>query len=116
MVHGDYPFIMKALVRDGLPTFTDEEKALVKGSYDFIGINYYTSNYAKDIPFTPDYNYTNQAQFQHATLTSNNFNILKNHCICFSLFDFIHAISYLSILFYLAFLQLTVMECLLENQ
>ncbi|VVC94678.1 unnamed protein product, partial [Leptidea sinapis] len=26
-----------------LPAFTDEEKELVKGTYDFVGINYYTS-------------------------------------------------------------------------
>lgn len=71
MVHGDYPFIMKALVRDGLPIFTEEEKALVLGSYDFIGINYYTSNYASALPISPDDTYTNQNQFQHATLTTD---------------------------------------------
>ncbi|KAK1399480.1 Beta-glucosidase 24 [Heracleum sosnowskyi] len=71
MVYGDYPFIMKALVLDGLPTFTKEEKALVSGSYDFIGINYYTSRYATAIPFSTDNAYTNQDQFQHASLTAD---------------------------------------------
>ncbi|KVH89324.1 Glycoside hydrolase, catalytic domain-containing protein [Cynara cardunculus var. scolymus] len=33
-----------------LPKFSPEESKLVKGSFDFIGINYYTSNYAADIP------------------------------------------------------------------
>ena len=40
LMFGDYPFIMKALTRDGLPKFTNMEKNLVKGSFDFIGVNY----------------------------------------------------------------------------
>jgi len=38
---GDYPESMKRLVGDRLPTFTDEEKALVTGSADFFGLNHY---------------------------------------------------------------------------
>ncbi|KAM7505243.1 hypothetical protein LguiB_004147 [Lonicera macranthoides] len=53
LVYGDYNFNMKSLVRDWLPTFTDEQKAMIKGSYDFIGVNYYTSRYAYPIPFSP---------------------------------------------------------------
>ena len=41
---------MKALVKDRLPKFTKEETKLINGSYDFIGINYYTSNYAQNNP------------------------------------------------------------------
>ncbi|XP_057982295.1 beta-glucosidase 10-like [Malania oleifera] len=63
MVFGDYPFIMKALVRDGLPVFTEEEKDLVKGSFDFIGINYYTSRYSVSLPLNPD-EHNSQDQFQ----------------------------------------------------
>ncbi|KAB2612837.1 hypothetical protein D8674_035153 [Pyrus ussuriensis x Pyrus communis] len=47
LVYGDYPKSMRDLVKDRLPSFTNEEKNLVKGSFDFIGINYYTSIYAK---------------------------------------------------------------------
>ncbi|OVA15398.1 Glycoside hydrolase [Macleaya cordata] len=50
MIAGDYPFIMKALVRDRLRAFTTEEKELIKGSCDFIGINYYTSRFAQALP------------------------------------------------------------------
>uniref|UniRef100_A0A2N9HWS4 Beta-glucosidase n=1 Tax=Fagus sylvatica TaxID=28930 RepID=A0A2N9HWS4_FAGSY len=50
LVYGDYPSSMRCLVKDRLPTFTKEEKNLVKGSFDFIGINYYTSRYAKSLP------------------------------------------------------------------
>lgn len=47
-IYGDYPGSMKRLAEDRLPRFTEDEKKLVKGSFDFIGINYYTSAYAKD--------------------------------------------------------------------
>ncbi|XP_056163387.1 furostanol glycoside 26-O-beta-glucosidase-like isoform X2 [Syzygium oleosum] len=50
VVNGDYPSIMRSLVKDRLPTFTAEEKKLMKGSFDFIGINYYSSTYAQNVP------------------------------------------------------------------
>ena len=49
LTSGDYPFIMKAIVGERLPSFTEEEKKLVQGSYDFIAINYYTSRYAEGL-------------------------------------------------------------------
>jgi beta-glucosidase len=46
---GKYPDEMTTLIKDGrLPTFTPEEAAMVKGSYDFLGMNHYTTNYYKD--------------------------------------------------------------------
>ncbi|KAK3219062.1 hypothetical protein Dsin_013032 [Dipteronia sinensis] len=50
LVYGDYPRIMREIVKDRLPTFSAQEKKLIKGSFDFIGLNYYTSRYAKSIP------------------------------------------------------------------
>ncbi|KAK0587162.1 hypothetical protein LWI29_018489 [Acer saccharum] len=50
LVHGDYPRIMREIVKDRLPTFSAQEKNLIKGSFNFIGLNYYTSRYAKSIP------------------------------------------------------------------
>ncbi|WCJ18999.1 beta glucosidase 12 [Euphorbia peplus] len=47
---GAYPKEMIDNVGNRLPKFSSEESKLVKGSYDFIGVNYYTSNYAADIP------------------------------------------------------------------
>ncbi|URE25096.1 beta-glucosidase [Musa troglodytarum] len=47
---GDYPFIMRTLLGDRLPRFTAEESRLIKGSFDFIGLNYYTANYAYGLP------------------------------------------------------------------
>ena len=45
---GDYPEVMKARVGDRLPQFTEEEKALLKGSSDFFGLIHYTTMYAAD--------------------------------------------------------------------
>nr|KYP43109.1 Beta-glucosidase 1 [Cajanus cajan] len=47
VVYGDYPKIMRKLVGNRLPNFTKEEKKVVTKSIDFIGINYYTSHFAK---------------------------------------------------------------------
>ncbi|KAI3443434.1 hypothetical protein Pfo_000099 [Paulownia fortunei] len=46
IVTGDYPPVMRERVGNRLPTFTVDQTKLVKGSYDFIGLNYYTTNYA----------------------------------------------------------------------
>lgn len=52
IVYGDYPASMKILVGDRLPKFTPEQSTLLKGSYDFHGLNYYTAMYASQ-PTTP---------------------------------------------------------------
>uniref|UniRef100_A0A2N9G7W5 Beta-glucosidase n=1 Tax=Fagus sylvatica TaxID=28930 RepID=A0A2N9G7W5_FAGSY len=41
---------MRSLVKNRLPKFTKEQSKLVKGSFDFIGLNYYTANYAAYAP------------------------------------------------------------------
>lgn len=41
---------MRDSVGNRLPKFTPKESELVKGSLDFLGLNYYTSNYVADIP------------------------------------------------------------------
>ncbi|XP_078164184.1 beta glucosidase 40 [Carex rostrata] len=45
---GDYPNSMRTRVGDRLPKFSADEAALVKGSLDFVGINHYTTWYAKN--------------------------------------------------------------------
>ncbi|KAI3944825.1 hypothetical protein MKW92_051922 [Papaver armeniacum] len=55
LVYGDYPFIMRALRK---------KLEMVKGSYDFIGVNYYTARYAKDIPFTREHKFTSTDKYQ----------------------------------------------------
>lgn len=49
LTSGTYPADMINLVKDRLPQFSDKQSSMLKGSFDFIGINYYSSNYASDI-------------------------------------------------------------------
>ncbi|XP_031274801.1 beta-glucosidase 17-like [Pistacia vera] len=48
MTFGDYPKTMRYLVGNRLPNFTDEQSILVKGSLNFVGVNYYTARYVED--------------------------------------------------------------------
>uniref|UniRef100_M4CKV4 thioglucosidase n=1 Tax=Brassica campestris TaxID=3711 RepID=M4CKV4_BRACM len=48
-VYGDYPEVMKKIVGKRLPSFTESQSRKLKGSFDFIGINYYSSVYAKNV-------------------------------------------------------------------
>lgn len=50
LTYGKYPKSMRFIVGDRLPKFSEEESKLIKGSYDFIGLNYYTANYATHVP------------------------------------------------------------------
>ncbi|KAK3443547.1 hypothetical protein EUGRSUZ_B03661 [Eucalyptus grandis] len=52
ITYGNYPHSMRLLVGKRLPKFTKEQSLLVKGSFDFLGLNYYTSNYAKYMPYS----------------------------------------------------------------
>jgi len=47
---GDYPDIMKKNAGPRLPSFTQKESNLVKGSIDFIGLNFYYSFYVRNNP------------------------------------------------------------------
>ncbi|KAG8650178.1 beta-glucosidase 24 [Manihot esculenta] len=47
LTYGRYPRTVQDLVGDKLLSFTEEETQLLRGSYDFIGLQYYTSYYAK---------------------------------------------------------------------
>ncbi|KAJ4772079.1 Beta-glucosidase D7 [Rhynchospora pubera] len=52
LTHGEYPMSMRALVGKRLPKFSKEQSEMVKGSFDFIGLNYYTANYADALPLS----------------------------------------------------------------
>ncbi|CAI8592228.1 unnamed protein product [Vicia faba] len=66
---GKYPQSMRSLVGKRLPEFSKKQAILLKGSFDFLGLNYYTSNYATNAPqlknSKPNYN----TDF-HANLTT----------------------------------------------
>ncbi|KAI9124811.1 hypothetical protein K1719_004138 [Acacia pycnantha] len=48
LIFGDYPSSMRSRVGSRLPEFSAYEASLVKGSLDFVGINHYTTFYAKE--------------------------------------------------------------------
>ncbi|KAK9912328.1 hypothetical protein M0R45_036196 [Rubus argutus] len=50
IIYGDYPKVMRTLVGDRLPKFTEAESKQIKGSLDFLGLNYYTTYYTEDAP------------------------------------------------------------------
>ncbi|XWS31721.1 hypothetical protein CRYUN_Cryun23aG0100300 [Craigia yunnanensis] len=50
LVFGDYPDSMKKLIGSRIPTFTNHESELVRGSFDFFGVIHYTTCYVQDDP------------------------------------------------------------------
>jgi len=48
IVYGEYPKTMQKIVGDRLPKFTHDEVKMVKGSFDYVGINQYTTYYVYD--------------------------------------------------------------------
>ncbi|KAL4323876.1 hypothetical protein GQ457_11G028480 [Hibiscus cannabinus] len=88
LVQGQYPPIMQKLVKDRLPVFTEEDKELIKGSFDFIGLNYYTSRYSKNIPTYPrgaplslftDPRLKEVVSFTYTQRALQNLDFVKNH-------------------------------------
>ena len=58
-VNGDYPDVVKSIVGNRreaagiasrLPSFTQEEKIMIKGSYDLFGLNHYSTDKVADRP------------------------------------------------------------------
>ncbi|XP_073010429.1 beta-glucosidase 24-like [Typha latifolia] len=52
LTKGDYPTNMRTIVGDRLPKFTKQQSKMVKGSFDFIGLNYYTARYVHALPIS----------------------------------------------------------------
>ncbi|KAJ9139722.1 hypothetical protein P3X46_030430 [Hevea brasiliensis] len=52
LIFGDYPNTLRSLVGDRLPKFSEEQSKMVKGSIDFLGLNYYTAKYAAYLPYS----------------------------------------------------------------
>lgn len=69
IIFGDYPETMRALVGTRLPIFTESQSKMLKGSFDFLGVNYYTARYADDSTSSSSINlsYTTDS---HVNLTS----------------------------------------------
>ncbi|KAB1227612.1 Beta-glucosidase 12 [Morella rubra] len=69
LTFGDYPHSMRSLVGKRLPKFTKEESKMVKGSFDFIGLNYYTALYAA---YAPHINSGNKSYLTDALVNETN--------------------------------------------
>lgn len=82
LTSGHYPDSMRSLVSKRLPKFNKEQSTSLAGSFDFIGINYYTARYAASAGGMNEY---------QSYLTDSRTNILS---------------EYLNILGYLSFLEL----------
>ncbi|XP_031127532.1 beta-glucosidase 47-like [Ipomoea triloba] len=52
IIFGKYPAEMRQILGSGLPTFSKDDLRMMKNGVDFIGINHYTSFYAKDCIFS----------------------------------------------------------------
>uniref|UniRef100_A0A7S4B6U9 beta-glucosidase n=1 Tax=Chrysotila carterae TaxID=13221 RepID=A0A7S4B6U9_CHRCT len=52
---GDYPASMRKKLGRRLPTFSEAEKEMLRGSADFFGLNHYGSGFATDSPTPLDY-------------------------------------------------------------
>lgn len=50
LTNGNYPHTMQSLVANRLLKFSKEQSEMLKGSFDFLGLNYYTSNYVAYAP------------------------------------------------------------------
>lgn len=51
--HGDYPALMRELLGDVLPAFTDDQRRLVRQPLDFVGVNNYSRSIVKHDPSVP---------------------------------------------------------------
>ena len=76
VVYGDYPLSMRSILGARLPKFTPLQSKLLKGSFDFIGVNYYSSLYATVDPLYASRNasYTTDSR---ATTKSKNLKYIK---------------------------------------
>ncbi|CAK9140351.1 unnamed protein product [Ilex paraguariensis] len=72
LVYGDYPQSMHKLVGKRLPKFTIEQAVSLKGSFDFLGLNYYTANYAANVRFPNTINVSSSTDSQVHLSTEKN--------------------------------------------
>ncbi|ONH99228.1 hypothetical protein PRUPE_6G019100 [Prunus persica] len=63
LTSGDYPHSMRSFVGNRLPKFTKEQSKAVMGSFDFLGLNYYTAYYAT---YAPQHNSVNASYLTDA--------------------------------------------------
>ncbi|KAL5567247.1 hypothetical protein UlMin_030411 [Ulmus minor] len=72
ITYGEYPHTMRVFVGNRLPKFTKTESELLISSFDFLGLNYYTANYAHYAPQTNAVNKSILTDAQANLSTSRN--------------------------------------------
>ncbi|CAM8934852.1 unnamed protein product [Rhodiola kirilowii] len=70
ITYGDYPATMRSIVGDRLPKFTKAQSDMVKGSMDFLGLNYYTTQYGENVATVNKVNLSYTSDW-HATLSTS---------------------------------------------
>lgn len=83
---GDYPKTMRSLVGTRLPKFSKHQSNLLNASFDFLGLNYYTSYYASHAPLLRNAGPTSPLTDSLANLTSNSFQCSLSLCITYFIF------------------------------
>ncbi|MBA0548239.1 hypothetical protein Golob_019348, partial [Gossypium lobatum] len=69
--YGEYPRTMQEIVGKRLPKFTKEEVKMVNGSFDYVGINQYTTSYISN-PTTPSNVTSYQSDWNAAFANAKN--------------------------------------------
>ncbi|KAK3224019.1 hypothetical protein Dsin_011044 [Dipteronia sinensis] len=73
ITYGEYPKSMRTLAGRRLPKFTEDQSKLLKGSFDFLGLNYYSTQYADQAPPSNGFNLSYTADRQvNATRMADN--------------------------------------------
>ncbi|KAI3934019.1 hypothetical protein MKW92_031099, partial [Papaver armeniacum] len=69
LVHGHYPQNMIEILKDCLPVFTYDQYMKIKGSFDFIGLKYYSTSCVSNNPPTnaTEISYSNDPQAKNGT-------------------------------------------------
>ncbi|KAF3431836.1 hypothetical protein FNV43_RR26572 [Rhamnella rubrinervis] len=68
LTYGEYPRTMQEIVGDRLPKFTENQVKMVKDSYDFVGINQYTTVYISDPHYNGPQEYLSESNDWHAQI------------------------------------------------
>ncbi|XVE90695.1 hypothetical protein DITRI_Ditri20bG0097600 [Diplodiscus trichospermus] len=66
--YGDYPAVMREKLGDRLPEFSQEEKALIINSLDFLGLNHYTSRFISHVANGSEESFFYKAQEMERTV------------------------------------------------
>ena len=86
LAYGNYPSSMRMIVGNRLPRFTKQESEMIKGAFDFIGLNYYTTWYSQSVPPTNSLVNTSYTTDSQTNQSGMHIHYLNNeflfYCFC----------------------------------